>query len=226
MAFPLAVPLILGGAKALYGLYQSNKANKALDELNKTPYPKYLTGQDIYGQADAMATGFTPQERAAAQGGLNRLATQRYRTASDRNPTLSGAIQAGTNYGSIQGTLGLAAQDAQLRRQNLQQLIGLIGGQANRQTGSDIDRRNAQEQAYGQAAQQGVENIFGAATDASNMLFSYGMNKEFGGLGGFGKQKTTPPTQRLPGMGNFLPLPYDEPYDYTPTKYNTDPFYG
>ena len=207
MAEELAVPLVLQGAKALYGLFQSNKANKALDELNKTPYPEFATGQEIYGEADKMATGFSPSEMASAQNSMNRLNNQRYRLGVDRSPTLGGVIQAGTNFGSVAGTLDLAARDAQARRQNLNQLISLIGGQKNLKTQSEIQRRQQEEAAYGGAAQQGVENIFGGLQDASNMLFSYGLNNKYLNAIGGGRMlsPTTTPTAQATETIDFVP---------------------
>lgn len=206
MPATIAVPLALAGLKALYSWQMGKKARQGLDELEKQKYPEYLSGQNIYQQADAMATGFSPQEKSYLQDRQNRLSTQRFRMASDRNPTLAGSIQAGLNYSGVQAELGMAAQDAQLRRQNLSMLASLIGGQANRQTGSQINRRESQEQAYGQAAAQQDQNLFGALGDASNVLFSYGLNKDYlSALGG--RQMTTP----IPGMVTS-PINSSNPY--------------
>lgn len=127
---------------------KEKQAKQGIAELEKDPYAKFKTGQDIYNQANQLATGLTSKEIANEQQGYNRLANQRYRLGVAKNPSLSGAVQAGVNYGSVQNNLGLAAQDAAARRQSLHSLISLISGQSNNQT------QNIQQQmeAYGQAA--------------------------------------------------------------------------
>lgn len=164
------------GGELWGGIRQANKADEELAKLKAIPgYGQYdyLTGQEIYDQANAKATGLTPEEKAAAQQGMNRIATQRYRLASDRNPTLAGVIQSGINYGSVQGVLGLAAQDAAVRRQSLNSLIGLIGNQANLQesasTGLEIDTLKQ----LGLAKQAGLTNAHNSKETIRNSILSF-----------------------------------------------------
>jgi hypothetical protein len=176
---PIVFPLAVEAAKGIYGAFQSSKANSELDKINATPRPKYKTGAEISSEAESMAHGLTPQEMAAAQHHLDRLNNTRYDLATKRNPTLSGAAQAGVNYGSIQGQLGLAAQDAAIRRQNVQQMIGLLGSQYNRQTAADLAHRQQLEQQYGAAGQAGIKNIFSALEGAGSMVYNNALNNQW-----------------------------------------------
>lgn len=225
---------ILG--KAVYGFYQNHEAEKGLKELNKTPYPTYLTGQQVNEQANAMnPTGYTAAERANFFGALARKNNAQYRLAKDSNPSLSGAIQAGINFGNTGALLNFSGQDAAIRRNNLSRLESLIRGQANLNTGSQIQRRQQQEQAYGQAAQAGIQNI----ATAGDELLNVGMAFATGGFGGIGGKSggvtagvpagvTAPApiagSYIAPSMESFMQTnvsPYTTPYvDETNFPYN------
>lgn len=197
MGLPLlAIPAAIGLGKSIYGLIRGNQARSGLAELERQPYPEFASGQDIFNEANTMATGLSPQEKAYAESQVNRLNNQRYKLATDRNPTLSGVTQAGINFGSVQGALDLASRDAQARRQNLNQLIGLIGGQKNMQTSSEIQRRREAESAYGQSAATQDQNVFTGLQDIANPLLSYGLNEQYlkmlGGMGGARTASTDP----------------------------------
>lgn len=179
MPAALAIPLAIQGIKSLYGLFQSSNAQSKLKELEAQPLPKYLTGQEIYNQANNSAAGLSFGERANAENRLGVLNNTRYQLAKDRNPSFSNAIQSAVNYGSIQGTLGLEAQDQQARRSSLNQLIGLIGGQSNRQVGSDLQRRQMQEQALGAQGQAGVQNVFTGLEGAGSMLYNNSQQNQY-----------------------------------------------
>jgi hypothetical protein len=160
---PYATAIMLAGT-AIYSGIEANdrkqKAKKGIERLKKMQ-PKYRTAQDIQFEAEnAIRSGYSPSERANFQQSMTRRANQARRTATDRNPNLSGAINAGINYGSIQGELGFAAQDAALRRQRVSEYVGRITGQSNAQTGADITSKMQQEIAYGNAKNQANADIY------------------------------------------------------------------
>lgn len=237
MPAALAIPLAIQGIKSIYGLWQSNNAQKKLDELENQPLPKYLTGQEIYDQANQKATGLSFGELANAHNNLNVLNNTRYQYAKDRNPSFSNAIQSAVNYGSIQGTLGIEAQNQIAIRSSLNQLIGLIGGQSNRQVGSDLQRRQQQELALGQQGQTGVRNIFTGLEGAGSMIYNNSQQNEYLKFltEQFGNKATASTTPNylggttnmtgapvIPSFAEFKKKnidPYSQPPDFAP--YNT-----
>ncbi len=201
---PLAIAALVmaaaAGTKAVMGATQASAAKKNLKELGKVARPEYETGESIYDRADARATGLTPEERARALQGFSQLNNTRFKLGTQRNPTLTGAVQAGINYGSPTQTLGLAAQDAQVRRQSLNQLINLFGGQSNRQAASDISYRNETERALGQAHSRGVENVSKGIDGIANAGAIYAGGAAGGGVAGAGAGVAS-----IPAMSN-IPL--------------------
>lgn len=197
--FPLLIPLAVEAAKGIYGAIQSSKANNALDKLNSQPREKYLTGEEVYDRANSKATGLSPQELAAANSRLTQLANTRYQLGVQKNPNLGSAVQAGVNYGSIQGALGLAAQDAAARRQSLMSLMGVIGNQSNRQVGSDLAYRDKMETTYGNAAVAGVKNVFGALEGGAGMLYNDNLNNKY--MDAYSKLGLPPPRRGGAGFG-------------------------
>lgn len=160
---PYATAAILAGT-AIYSGIEANdrkqKAKKGIEKLKKMQ-PKYRSAQEIQAEAEATITsGYSPSERANFQQAMARRNNQARRVATDRNPNLSGAVNAGINYGSIQGELGFAAQDAQLRRQRVSEYVGRITGQSNAQTNADITSKMQQEIAYGNAKSQANADIY------------------------------------------------------------------
>lgn len=160
---PYITAAVLAGT-AIYSGIEANdrkqKAKRGIEKLKKMQ-PKYRTAQDIQFEAEnAIRSGYSPSERANFQQSMTRRANQARRTATDRNPNLSGAINAGINYGSIQGELGFAAQDAALRRQRVSEYVSRITGQSNAQTGADITSKMQQEIAYGNAKNQANADIY------------------------------------------------------------------
>lgn len=181
--FSIGIGLLGTGIEYFNAQSRKEKAEQGLAELEKNPYKDFLSGETIYNRATQLATGLTQQEIANEQQGYNRLANQRYRLATNKNPSLSGAIQAGINYGGVQNTLGLASMDAQVRRQNLNQLLGLIGNQANRQTQSVQNQMSE----YGGAIRDQNYNQAGTINNLANTAFTYSLYNPL-----FGKQQTPP----------------------------------
>lgn len=158
------------------GIHQANVADKELAKLKAIKgygdY-EYLTGQQIYNQANALATGLSPAEKANAQAGINRAATTNYRMLSDRNHNLSGVAQAIINDKSAMAGLSLAAEDARVRRNSINALMGIIGGQANLQetakTGQEINTLTQ----LGLAKQAGLTNAHNSKETIRNSIMSF-----------------------------------------------------
>lgn len=212
--------------KIIYGIQQSNEAEKALKELNKQKYPSYMTAEQINQKAEGLAQGYSAIERANFFGSLARLNTQRYRTAVARNPTLSGVINAGINYGSTAAIQGFEASGAALRRQNVARLENLFSRQDQLNTGVLLDKRLRTEQALGAQQQAGTKNAFSGVQDVKNTIMSifpatamagqqgmknsegfatsttnYGGPPQREGFGGFGGYGTTSQQPAWGGMG-------------------------
>ncbi len=169
--YSIGIGLLGTGINYFQAQAKRKQALEGIAQLEKLPESNFSTGEQIYGRANNLATGLTPQEIANEEQGYNRLANERYRLGVAKNPSLSGAVNAGVNYGSVQNTLGLAAQDAAARRNSLHSLISLIGNQANRQTGKILDA----ERAYGQAASDQSYNQTNAVNNLTNSAFTYSL---------------------------------------------------
>lgn len=148
--------------KGLYGLYQTHEASKALRKLAGQPDPQYRSAIDILDEAKANTQrGFTAQEEADFNSSLARNSSQRFRTATDINPNLAGAVTAATNYGNLGALNRFAADSSRLREANTQRLVGDITQQSNANTTDAIRRKREKEMAYGEAYRAGVANIAG-----------------------------------------------------------------
>jgi hypothetical protein len=154
--------------KAIAGISQLSKANKALKALGQQAYPEYSVSpemQSAYNRAQAMSKyGFSPEEKAQMQQEQARNQTAALRAARDE-----GGAYYDTNVDFVNKA---AAQGAGLRRQNIQYADSLaqsLQEQKNRQTGSMIARRQMLEQAYGQAKSSAISNITGAAASVGAM---------------------------------------------------------
>jgi hypothetical protein len=185
---------------AAYGLIdsysKSQKAKKSIDALKKVN-PKYRDALDIQRQAEAsVKTGFSPEEAAAFQQGLTRTNNAQYRLATDRNPNLAPAIQAGINYGNIGAQADFAAKDAALRRQRVNDLVGQITGQSNNQTQADLMNKRDQEIAYGNAKSQQDAQIYNSIS-----MMAAGVNN------GISTGNTTGTTTQVEHGGGTYELP-------------------
>lgn len=160
---PYATAIVLAGT-AIYGAVEANErkqeAKRDIEALKKIQ-PKFKTGEQLYTEAEnAVPFGYTPSERANFQQAMARRSNQARRIATDRNPNLAGAINAGINYGNIQGELGFAASDAALRRQKVMDYLNRSAAQSNAQTSADLISKREQEIAYGNAKNQANADIF------------------------------------------------------------------
>lgn len=164
----------------IYGIGQTQRSKKALDELNKTPLPKYnitpeqLAAQQRAGQSYQRAQGlalggYTPAEKAAYQQNLAKANnTALYNARNVGGGQSSSAINGALGSQNLNALLNFASSDAALNRQNiryadqagqyLDQTGQQITNQKNLQTNIDIQRRLMQEQALGKALSEGRTN--------------------------------------------------------------------
>jgi hypothetical protein len=202
----------LTAALAIYGAAdsysKSQKAEKSINALKKVK-PKFRDALTIQREAEAgVKNGFTPEEAANFQSGLTRTNNAQYRRATDMNPNLAPAIQAGINYGNVAAQNQFAAADAQLRQSKVDRLTNQITGQSNAQTEADIQNKRDQEIAYGNAKNQNDAQLY----NSLSMLAASTQNMDFNSTGA----KTTGQplsTEAIPSMGaqnvpnNLTPVP-------------------
>lgn len=174
----VAAGLVAGGIKSVTGLIQSTQANKQLKKLGQTPIDEYGISPELqssYSRAEAMTNqGFSGEEKAAFQQGIGRQQAGAFKSAVDMSGgNLSSAIGAALNAQKIGAQVDFAAQGAQLKGQHIEQanqLAGQIQNQKNLMIESRRQRRTMLEQAYGQAKQQGIENLTDGLTGAVSTL--------------------------------------------------------
>lgn len=187
---PYVTAAILAGS-AIYGAVEAqdrkSDAKAGIERLKKMQ-PRFRTGQELRLEGEsAIREGFTPEQQVNFRQGLVRQNNQARRIATDRNPNLSGAVNAAINYQNLGALNEFAAQDAALREQKIQQYIGLIGGQSNLQTQADIQSKREQETAYGNAKRQANADIYN-----SLMQLGYaGASAATAGGGRYGATTTT-----------------------------------
>jgi hypothetical protein len=190
------LPLLAIGAgaaavKGIAGAIQTSKANKALAEINKTAAPDYTEDPRLtqaYNQAQAMSNrGYTAEESNAFKQQLARTQMAQKQSALDlTGGQMGGAINSVLNANQTGAINQFAAQDAGLRRQNMAYAGGLaqaVQSQQNMINQQKIARRQMLEQAYGTAAAQGKENMFGAFDSLTNVAVA--------GMGGKSQGATT-----------------------------------
>lgn len=197
----LAAAAIIGAGTAIYSAVDAKnkekKAKSSLDEWNKNHPQDFRSAKQIYDEAAAMTpTGYSPAETAAFNQSMARRSNTARRIATDRNPNLSGAVNAGINYGNINGMLQFAANDAAVRRSLISEKAGMIRGQSNAQT--QFNQNVAGE--YGQAIRQQKQNFTNSMYNVANNVGALGYY--YGGSGGVGGKTTQPqPTGATNGMG-------------------------
>jgi len=146
--------------KALYGIYQTHQASKALRDLAKQPDPQYRSAIDIKNEAEAVnQRGFSAQEEADFGTSLARMSNARLRSARDMNPNLANAVTAGINFGNLGALNKFAADSARLRENKVNRLAGDITQQSNANVSEAIRRKREKEMAYGEAYKAGISNI-------------------------------------------------------------------
>jgi hypothetical protein len=183
MPAPLAIgSLVLGGIQTIGGLVSAFSMG---DRPRFREDPRF-TG--AAGRAEYMAgMGYTPQERAAFQGDIAAQTAGDYRRGIDMS---GGNMSRALGGISTARTLGaynrFAAQDAALRRQNIQyadQFSRERQRRADMQTQADMAQYDREQQATGQAISSGLTQMGGAL----NFNQAMGFYKDlYGGSGGAG----------------------------------------
>lgn len=178
-------------------LIRSQKASKLMKKLERQGMPQYRSAQDIQREAQATAKGFSPEEMAKARGDIARQSAAGYRMATQTNPNLAGAVQAGINYGTIGQYGELAARDAMMRRQRASELAQLLTSADVRKTSEDRQIQLRAIEGAGLAKQQAGQQAIGLLQN-----FTYAM----GSMGNTNKTTTTT-TPTTGGLGpNGIPL--------------------
>lgn len=150
------------GLQATDALIRRSKAKKALREM-EGKMPQYRTPEDIQTQAEtAIKTGYTPEERASFMQSAARQNLAGYRRATQTNPNLAGAVQAGINYGGSAVLADFAAREAQMRRQRIREFAGALTQADVRKTGEERGMFREAAQGYGLAQQQASADIMNA----------------------------------------------------------------
>ena len=160
-----------GGATMALGFVQAIKGFSELNKLDKNGIPKFRLNQDMLnsiGEADAMrGTGFTAAEMAAIKNRLTTSQATGFQKAADVSPNLVNVIQAGINYTNNQVQLDIASKDASLRRENIRYSDSLRKYKqdvTNMNTSQAIKNYYMKQEAYGKAAQVGMNNVIEGGT--------------------------------------------------------------
>lgn len=230
----MAVAAVVALGSLAYSVYKESEAQKGIRDLEKQKRPNYGVAPELrnaFGRAEQMAqSGYTPSERAAYMGSLNRANNLSYRRATDASGgNLARAIGAGIQSNNINQLQQFAASDAALKRQNIRysdSLAQALQHQQNLASQVDINYRNAEEQAYGISAQQQGQNIQQGVMALGQLAYA----KDYGSLNSV--QRTTgPQTPQYPNAtplgdarvpGNPIPL-YKAP---PPANYTNNSIYG
>jgi hypothetical protein len=170
------------GAQMVDSLVRQSKAKKMLKQM-EGKMPQYRTVEDIQRQAKAMTPGgFEPEQMAQARQDIARQAAGGYRMATQSNPNLAGAVQAGINYGTISNLTDLAAKDAAMRRQRIESTAQMLTGADVRKTGEERQMFLEKSRTLGDAISQAQQQ----RADAFQSLIYGGAQLAGGGAGGGG----------------------------------------
>lgn len=170
---PLAITGISALVQAGYGAYRGIKAQKGLDALAKQRKARFMDAaapiqQNRQFGLQQMKQGIAPATRAIAEQTTAAQNAGQYRQATDIGGGAMGSVigRIGALNTSQLG-LGLAQQSQAARERGMgmamsanQQLSSL----QQRDVSNDIEQRLRQEQAYGQAKQQGFQDVLGAVS--------------------------------------------------------------
>jgi len=184
MPAPLAIgSLVLGGIQAIGGL----AAALSMGRRPRFQEDPRFTG--AAGRAEYMAgMGYMPQERAAFQGDIAAQTAGDYRRGIDMSGGNMARALGGISTARTMGAYNrFAAQDASLRRQNIQyadQFSRERQRRADMQTQADMAQYDREQQATGQAISSGLTGMAGAANFSQAMGFYKDLYGGSGGAGG------------------------------------------
>ena len=247
---PLVIPAITAGVQAGFGIYRGIQADRALRELQKQRMPEMMDAADPLRQNIALAQrqytqGLAPQSRDLAVGTMaSQMAAQRRAATDLAGGQMSTAIGRIGAFNTNQFGLNLGAQNQMAKERGMQQLMSAntqFSGLQQLDLREKIRQRLMQEQAYGQAKQQAMQDVvgavggFGMATlnndQFNKMLSMHGANNTTGVATGSPETSNIPRLlqntgqnpfnmpirpQMLPGvtseeMGNFNFAPWSPP---------------
>jgi len=180
MPYVALAGLVISGVMAAKSASDKKKAESKLSGLKHTNYTVSPELREAYNRAQGMARfGFSPSEKAAfRQNVAQDINTQSQRALDIGGGNLAKTISRMGQISNLGAENQFAAQDAALKRQNIQQanaLAGQVQGQLNLGTGEGINQYNRASQEYGQAAAQQQENIYSAL---GNLIGFGGMAQE------------------------------------------------
>jgi len=159
-------------AQAGYGLYRGIKAQQGLRALQKQRMPSLMEAMGplqenrrLYEQQ--FRQGLTPATRNMAQQQFAATQLGQQRAAADLSGgQMSSALSRLGALNTGQFALGLGAQNEAAQRAGMAGMIGAnqsISGLQRADAAQRLQQRLQQEQAYGQAMQQGFQDVLGAA---------------------------------------------------------------
>jgi len=205
---PLAVMGIGMGIQLGSGLYKSAKANKALKELHKQPFPELGPNSEFMKSfersSERAERGFTAEQTAAATQARVRSQNTGTKIALDRAPGLSQAVQAGLNYTNVAAINQFAAADAVQMSRNIDtndRFVRELQSMSNQNTQAQIQGRLQAEVQLGKAGQEGWNALSTIGGTAAG-IGAYQLGQQ-----GFGGNKTTNPGGPGPGLGGGGPGP-------------------
>lgn len=174
----MALPAIMAGLQAAYGIYRGFTAKSALDELSGQRRPEFMDAANPLMKNKALQEqqyrqGLTPATRALyQQQQASTLASQQRASSEMSGGQMSNALSRMSNLNVNNGALQLAAQNEAAQRQGMQGMIGTnreLSGLQQRDIGQKLDYRNQMERGYGQAQQQAFQDVLGAGVGYAQM---------------------------------------------------------
>jgi len=166
---PMTIAML---AQAGYGLYRGIKAQQGLRALQKQRMPSLMEAMGplqenrrLYEQQ--FRQGLTPATRNLAQQQFAATQLGQQRAAADLSGgQMSSALSRLGALNTGQFALGLGAQNEAAQRAGMVGMIGAnqsISGLQRADAAQRLQQRLQMEQAYGQAMQQGFQDVLGAA---------------------------------------------------------------
>lgn len=166
---PMTIAML---AQAGYGLYRGIKAQQGMRALQKQRMPSLMESagplqenRRLYEQQ--FRQGLTPATRTMAQQQFAAGQLAQQRAATDLSGgQMSSALSRMNAANTGQFALGLAAQNEAAQRAGMAGMIGAnqaISGLQRADAAQRLAQRQQMEQAYGQAMQQGFQDVLGAA---------------------------------------------------------------
>jgi hypothetical protein len=163
---PMTIAML---AQAGYGLYRGIKAQQGLRALQKQKMPNFMEAvapyrenYELYKQQYKGGMGPGSLNLAQQQFGIQQAGLLRTPVSGQLRDQLGRAAAAGTGMFAQ----NLAAQNEAIRRGAISGMTSAnqsISALQQRDIGTRLDLRLRQEQGYGQAMQQGFQDVLGAA---------------------------------------------------------------